>query len=87
MGTRLVALVCPVLAFGLSTCGSDKDCSRYDREAQQMEQNLNASYQRDFPDAAHQSHGPCNPPPNSEYYNACQALVAKQQQAAACRND
>ena len=77
----------PVLALGLSTCSSDKDCSQYDREANEMEQNLIASYQRDFPDPAHQSHGPCNPPPNSAYWQACQALDAKRQQAAACRND
>jgi hypothetical protein len=87
MGTRLVALVRPVLVLGLSTCGSDKTCDQYDREAQQMEQNLIESYARDYPDPAHQSHGPCNPPPNNQYYQACQALADKRQQAEACRNE
>ncbi len=87
MGTRWVILGGSVLAFGLSSCGSDKDCDQYDREAQRMEQDLRARYAADYPDPAHQSNGPCNPPPNSEYANDCQALAAKQQQAAACRND
>jgi hypothetical protein len=83
MGTRLVALVCPVLALGLTTCGSDKDCSQYDREAQEMEQNLLASYARDYPG---RSVGPCNPPPNNQYWEACQQIAAKRQQAEDCRS-
>jgi hypothetical protein len=37
--------------------------------------NILAQYAKDYPDAAHQSHGPCNPPPNNAYFATCQKYV------------
>jgi hypothetical protein len=88
MVVLLSALAPPVVACtgdvqdGGAKDAATEDCAKLDAEAEQIQANILAQYAMDYPGRAG---APCNPPPNDNYAQQCQAYLDKQAQAAACR--
>ena len=59
-----------------------QDCAKLEADAAQIQANILAQYARDYPG---RNTAPCNPPPNDNYAQQCQAYLDKQAEAAACR--